>query len=161
MGNINNNYRQEARAFLINKENKFVVVNAKSYEKDAFSPPKGGLKQGENLLDALRRELKEELGIRDFKIVKKSDLVQKMIYPPKIQEESKQKGSIIFSYWIKCNEEELNEIKYLNKEDFKALMQQKLNEKEFDVFTTELREMKINLITNPRQVRPLEPTLNL
>lgn len=126
MGNINN-YRQEARAFLFDKNYKFVVVNAKSYEKDAFSPPKGGVKQGENLLEALKRELKEELGIVDFEIVKESKLVQKMIYPPKIQEKSKQKGSIIHSFWvktnqeIKINEQELNNVKYLNKEDFKAL----------------------------------------
>lgn len=146
MGNINN-YRQEARAFLFDNNNKFVVVNAKSYEKDVFSPPKGGLKQGENLLDALRRELKEELGIVGFVISKKSELVQEMIYPPYIQEKSKQKGSLIYSFWvktnqeIKINEQELNNVKYLNKEDFKALMQQKLNEKEFDVFSSELTEI--------------------
>ncbi|GAB4284756.1 MAG: hypothetical protein Kow0081_2090 [Candidatus Dojkabacteria bacterium] len=141
-------YRKEVRAFLINKDNKFVVVNAKSYEKGAFSPPKGGLKQEESPLEGLKRELEEELGIVDFEIIQKSKLIQQMIYPPHIQEKSQQKGSVIYSFWIKTNEEirmneqELNEVKYLSSEDFKALMQQKLNEEEFDVFSRELRDIK-------------------
>ncbi len=55
---------------VLNKENKVFVGKRKDNPIDKWQMPQGGVDNGENFLDAMKRELKEETGIQNIKIVK-------------------------------------------------------------------------------------------
>jgi len=59
---------------VINDENMVFVGKRKDNPKNnRWQMPQGGVNQGENLLNAMKRELKEETGIKSFKIIKQLD----------------------------------------------------------------------------------------
>ena len=61
-------------AILINKEKKIFVGKRKDHpNNDKWQMPQGGVNDGENLLNALRRELEEETSIKSIKILKELD----------------------------------------------------------------------------------------
>ena len=61
-------------AILINKENKIFVGKRKDFPKNnKWQMPQGGVNDGENFLDALKRELQEETSIKSIKILKELD----------------------------------------------------------------------------------------
>ena len=61
-------------AILINKENKIFVGKRKDFQKNnKWQMPQGGVNDGENFLDALKRELQEETSIKSIKILKELD----------------------------------------------------------------------------------------
>ncbi len=61
-------------AILINKENKIFVGKRKDFPKNnKWQMPQGGVNDGENCLDALKRELQEETSIKSIKILKELD----------------------------------------------------------------------------------------
>lgn len=51
-------YRVSVKALITNKQNQLLAVR----ERDTWDLPGGGLEWGENLHDALRREIREEIG---------------------------------------------------------------------------------------------------
>jgi len=55
---------------VLNKENKVFVGKRKDNPIDKWQMPQGGVDNGENFLDAMKRELKEETGIQNIKIIK-------------------------------------------------------------------------------------------
>ena len=59
---------------LINKEKKIFVGKRRDHpNNDKWQMPQGGVNQGENLLNAVKRELEEETSIKNFKILKELD----------------------------------------------------------------------------------------
>ena len=63
---------------LLNKENKVFVGKRKDNPTDTWQMPQGGVDEGENFVDAMKRELIEETSIKNIKIIK--ELQQLTIY---------------------------------------------------------------------------------
>ena len=59
---------------LANKEKK-IFVGKRIDNRAAWQMPQGGVDQDENIVDAAKRELKEETGVSSIKIIKKSDKI--------------------------------------------------------------------------------------
>ena len=59
---------------LVNKEKK-IFVGKRIDNRAAWQMPQGGVDQDENIVDAAKRELKEETGVSSIKIIKKSDKI--------------------------------------------------------------------------------------
>ena len=61
-------------AIVINKENKIFVGKRIDFPKNnKWQMPQGGVKDGEDLLNAMKRELEEETSIKSIKILKELD----------------------------------------------------------------------------------------
>jgi putative (di)nucleoside polyphosphate hydrolase len=54
---------------------KKIFVGKRIDNKSAWQMPQGGVDQDENIVDAVKRELKEETGVSSIKIIKKSDKI--------------------------------------------------------------------------------------
>ena len=58
---------------VLNKDNKVFVGKRKDNPIDKWQMPQGGVDKGEELVDAMKRELKEETSIKNIKIIKEID----------------------------------------------------------------------------------------
>ncbi len=58
---------------VLNKENKVFVAKRIDNPKDYWQMPQGGVDEGEDLLKAAYRELKEETSIKNVKLIKELD----------------------------------------------------------------------------------------
>ena len=67
-------YRNGVGIMLIN-DNKKIFVGKRIDNKSAWQMPQGGINQDENIVDAVKRELKEETGVSSIKIIKKYDKI--------------------------------------------------------------------------------------
>ena len=56
---------------VLNVKNKVFVAKRRDNPIDKWQMPQGGVDKGEDFLEAMRRELFEETGIRNIKIIKK------------------------------------------------------------------------------------------
>ena len=57
-------------AIVLNNENKVFVGKRKDNPIDKWQMPQGGVNEGEELIEAMKRELKEETGIKNIRILK-------------------------------------------------------------------------------------------
>lgn len=80
---INTDRRGEVGFFLKRKNGKYVVVRSKKYPKNIYRIPTGGIGFTESVIDALYREVKEELGV-EFEIESFKGIVE---YTIKYKEE--------------------------------------------------------------------------
>ena len=60
-------------AVVLNKKNQVFVGKRKDNPIDKWQMPQGGVNAGENLIDAMKRELHEETGIQNIKIINEID----------------------------------------------------------------------------------------
>ena len=58
---------------VLNKDNKVFVGKRKDNPVDKWQMPQGGVDKGEELVDAMKRELKEETSIKNIEIIKEID----------------------------------------------------------------------------------------
>jgi len=77
-------------AFVKNKQGKYLLLETqakigKAIEK-YWDIPKGGVEKGESLIEALKRELQEELGTDKFGGVRKLNISFSFNYPIEIKE---------------------------------------------------------------------------
>jgi len=73
-------YRNGVGIMLINSI-KQIFVGKRIDNKSAWQTPQGGVNQDEDIVDAVKRELKEETGVSSIKIIKKSDKIYKYDLP--------------------------------------------------------------------------------
>ena len=57
-------------AIVLNNKNRVFVGKRKDNPVDKWQMPQGGVNEGEELIDAMKRELEEETGIKNIKILK-------------------------------------------------------------------------------------------
>tara|TARA_B000000532_G_C18781943_1_gene368700 strand:+ start:258 stop:731 length:474 start_codon:yes stop_codon:yes gene_type:complete len=57
-------------AIVLNEKNKVFVGKRKDNPVNKWQMPQGGVNEGEKLIDAMKRELEEETGIKNIKILK-------------------------------------------------------------------------------------------
>ena len=76
---LETNRRGEVGFLLIRKNGKYVVIRSKKYPKAAFRIPTGGIDFDESALDALYREVREELGV-EFEIEKFHGIIEYNIH---------------------------------------------------------------------------------
>ncbi len=57
-------------AIVLNKQNRVFVGKRKDNPVNKWQMPQGGVNDGEKLIDAMKRELEEETGIKNIKILK-------------------------------------------------------------------------------------------
>ena len=60
-------------AIVLNNKNRVFVGKRKDNPVDKWQMPQGGVNEGEKLIDAMKRELKEVTGIKNIKILKEID----------------------------------------------------------------------------------------
>ena len=60
---------------VLNNQNKIFVGKRKDNRGDKWQMPQGGVDKGENFITAMRRELKEETGIENIKIIKEIERI--------------------------------------------------------------------------------------
>jgi len=65
-------YRKCVGIMLLNAEKKVFVGQRIDNKSDAWQMPQGGVEEGENLLDASLRELEEEIGTNNVKILEQA-----------------------------------------------------------------------------------------
>ena len=65
--------RSGVGVIILNNENKVFVGKRKDNPVDKWQMPQGGVDDGESLSDAMKRELQEETGIKNVKILKELD----------------------------------------------------------------------------------------
>jgi putative (di)nucleoside polyphosphate hydrolase len=58
---------------LLNNQNNILVGKRIDNPKNFWQMPQGGVNQNENFLDAARRELEEEMGVKSAKLIKELD----------------------------------------------------------------------------------------
>ena len=58
---------------VLNEKNRVFVGKRKDNPVDKWQRPQGGVNKGEKLIDAMKRELEEETGIKNIKILKEID----------------------------------------------------------------------------------------
>ncbi|MBU4455056.1 WecB/TagA/CpsF family glycosyltransferase, partial [Patescibacteria group bacterium] len=73
-------YRKNVIGFIFNNKNQVLLVNWIK-DDDYWGLPQGGVDNGESEDDALRREIKEEIGISNFKILDKFKNIYKYKWP--------------------------------------------------------------------------------
>ena len=66
------------------KRDKFLLVQLSSWKNDWWKFPQGGAEEGETEKETIKRELYEELGITDYKIVAKSKYTNTYDWPEDI-----------------------------------------------------------------------------
>ena len=60
-------------AIVLNNKNRVFVGIRKDNPVDKWQMPQGGVNEGERLIDAMKRELEEETGIKNIKILREID----------------------------------------------------------------------------------------
>lgn len=79
-------YRQGVTAIVVDDANKFLIVQKIKYGDNQWDFPGGGIDEEETPETAVLRELKEELGSSNFKIIKQSPVVDRFEWPKESQE---------------------------------------------------------------------------
>ncbi len=130
-----NNYRQGIYGLVLNSSDQVLLVFKRNSKMWDF--PGGGIDDGETMEQAIRREVLEELGISDIKILHISEITNKYDWPESEKEKNFNKKGIwklgqeqhfaVLKYLgadseIKLQDEELLELKWVDKENLKSHM---------------------------------------
>ncbi|MEK7526198.1 MAG: NUDIX domain-containing protein [Patescibacteria group bacterium] len=74
-------YRKKVCAVIVDDKRNFLIDQLTSYGDNQWNFSGGGIEEDETPKKALLRELKEELGSTNFKIIKESNIVSKYNWP--------------------------------------------------------------------------------
>jgi putative (di)nucleoside polyphosphate hydrolase len=83
---------RQAVSAVVFQNNKFLMVAGNDWPKGAWCFPQGGIKENETHFQAITRELNEELGTNEFKILTKSKIDHTYLFPEKIKQKKKCEG---------------------------------------------------------------------
>jgi putative (di)nucleoside polyphosphate hydrolase len=114
------NYREIVSAIIINKDKK-VLMCEHVWIDDAWQFPQGGIEKGESEEDAILRELNEELGTKNLKVLKKMDYKIKYHFPHYLKEKYNMDGNEQKFFLLYFHGDD-NEIRFDNQEkpEFKS-----------------------------------------
>ena len=87
-------YRPNVAAIILNRDGEILVCERKN-DKGAWQFPQGGVDGKESILEALEREVLEEVGIprKDYKIIEYRE-DYKYLYPKRIRKSKKWDGQV-------------------------------------------------------------------
>ena len=74
-------FRRGVGIIVLNKQNKIFVGKRKDNPGDKWQMPQGGVDEGEDYITAMKRELKEETGIENIKIIKEIEKIYQYELP--------------------------------------------------------------------------------
>ncbi len=131
-------YRQGVSAFILNDNKEFLMVLGikKVFNKlDYWKIPAGGIEENETHIGALKRELFEELGLKenDYVVIGKSNYKDKFSWRKELYEKPYQKRGVWYSgkeivifvlklknsnFNFKLQVEEVAKVKWFNKENY-------------------------------------------
>lgn len=94
-------YRAAIGAFIVDERGMLLVVHKHGYE-GKWDIVKGGINVGEQALDALAREIKEELGISKYEIIAKSKISLAKFKPDYVQRQD-YIGQAWNNYWVRIS----------------------------------------------------------
>ncbi len=77
-------YRQSTSALIIDKNGKILIVQKVGWKENEWDFPGGGVDSEETPVKAILRELNEELGNDKFKIMAKSEIIDKYEWPDEV-----------------------------------------------------------------------------
>jgi 8-oxo-dGTP pyrophosphatase MutT (NUDIX family) len=121
--------RKSIGAIIVDNKNHFLLQRRKDqlgyFYWDIL---RGGIEKGEKSLDALKRELKEELGISKLRKITRMNISYSFEFPEKMKKminSDRQRVEIFFvdigKERIKVDRKEILKVKFLNKEQFLKL----------------------------------------
>lgn len=96
----NRPYRRAIVAIFIHSNGQVLV--GKRRDIDVWQFPQGGIDQGESLQQALRREIREELGEFDFDILNSRDAPTSYLFPERLKAKIAKKYCGQSLYWFVC-----------------------------------------------------------
>ena len=82
---LSNTYKPTVSAIIVNNDGKILITHNKSHPIKFWKFPQGGVEKGETEETAILREMMEELGARDLKIVKKCLTKYRYEWPAEVQ----------------------------------------------------------------------------
>ena len=120
--------RRSVGAFIVNREGEFLLLKTRGMTRVYWDILKGGIKEGENLEDALKREMKEELGTDKFGEIKRLNFSFTFEFPRKIREKINFDAERVELFFVRFTGEEKNirvdgeeilDFKFVDKDEFK------------------------------------------
>ncbi|MDD3397963.1 MAG: NUDIX domain-containing protein [Clostridia bacterium] len=138
--------RQNVMAIIIH-ENKLLLV--KQRRANYWNFPKGGVKTGETQEIALEREILEETGLKNLKVLKKSKYSLYYDLPKDLQQETGFKGKHCSIFILVSDngnvviEDELSDYKWVKQEDFGKLLNYENLKQLADDLVQEIKEFGI------------------
>lgn len=133
--------RKSVGAFVVDKKGRFLLLKTRGMTRVYWDILKGGVKENESPEEALKRELKEELGTEKFDEIKKLNLSFTFRFPRSIRnrikfdEESVELFLVKFSGEekdIKVDGVEILGFKFLDEDEFKRKATYKNTVKAFE-----------------------------
>lgn len=146
---------RQAISAVVFKEDKFLMVAGKDWPEGAWCFPQGGINLGETHFETVVRELKEELGTDNFRILSKSKIDHMYLFPDKIREKKGCEGQFQTIWFVEflgefndivMDSEELSKYAWFEKDKIIENMMYKEQKEVFERILNEwskLREDKI------------------
>ena len=119
--------RLSVGAFVIDKNGKFLLVKTRGEGETYWDIPKGGVEGRESLIEALKRELREELGTNKFEEIKKLNLNFIFEFPEEVKQKvgfESQKVELFLVHFngnekdIKVDKKEILDFEFVDKDTF-------------------------------------------
>lgn len=67
-------YRKKVRAIIVNSKSEFLLIRPHGYKEDTWTFVGGGVEEGENVLEAVLREIREEIGVDQTQSIEQSTI---------------------------------------------------------------------------------------
>lgn len=94
-------YRASVAGIIVNEKKEFLLTQLQIARRDEYDFVKGGMDPGENEIETLKREIKEELGKKiDFDIIQKSEVYIIYEWPEHLKKNSGFRGQARISFWV-------------------------------------------------------------